>query len=84
MKTRLLIISANPVYGCLHFPLPGVQFVQQFVDAVSVRTIGQGLFEQTAKTSQVAFKASQFQPEFFVFQAGHRKPQADSFAESRK
>lgn len=83
-NTRLLIILSNATHGCLHFALPGVQFMQQFVDGLAIGSVGQCLFDQSAQAAKIAFESAQFQPSFLVLQARHSVAKANPLTEGRE
>ncbi len=58
--------------------------MQQLVDGLTVSSIRQRLFEQPAQAAKVAFEATQFQPGFLMFQAGHGEAEAYPLTEGRK
>lgn len=58
--------------------------MKQLMDCMSVGTVGQRLFDQTAQAAKIAFETAQLQSGFLMFQAGHGEAQAHQFTEARK
>jgi len=73
-----------PSHDRLQFTLPGVQFMQKFVNGQPVGSVRQRLHELDAQSAKVALKAAKLKPGFLVFQAGHDIAEANALAESRE
>ena len=58
--------------------------MQELVDSLPVRAIGQRLFDQAAQAPQIALEPPQFQVRLMVLKARYGSSQADFFTEGRK